>query len=72
MKNGFSYAEFGRKMYDLRMERKLTLARLTDELGCDACMAHNWESGKCAPRIHYLFAICKFYGVSADWLLGLK
>ena len=31
----------------------------------------NWIHGKCDPNARALRRICRTYGVSADWLLGL-
>ena len=40
-------------------------------LGIYPSYVHKWVNGEAIPTARYLCAICRYYGVTADWLLGL-
>ena len=40
-------------------------------VGRDRKAVINWLNGRCEPNLRALRRICRTYGVSADWLLGL-
>ena len=40
-------------------------------LGVYPSYVHKWVNGGAIPSARYLCAICRYYRVSADWLLGL-
>lgn len=49
-----------------------TNAQLARETGISEGIICNYKFGKCLPRADYVYCICKAFGVSADWLLGLS
>ena len=63
---------FGEKIRNLREDADLNQT----ELGKAVCMTQRKisyiECGKYEPNIDDIIALCKFFGVSADYLLGLK
>ncbi len=44
---------------------------LADKLHVSIYTVSSWEQGKSSPSHSDLVAICRLYGVSADYLLGL-
>ena len=55
-----------------RLERGITQAQVADMLGISQQQYFKYEKGINELPIRYLLAICKAYGISADWLLGLS
>lgn len=60
------------KIYELRKERNLTQAELGKEIGVDGRAVSYWEKGINEPKASYIYAMAKFFGVTADYLLGLE
>ena len=46
-------------------------ARVADELGIDRTRYLKWEHDDARPSLEMLASLCKMFGVSADYLLGL-
>ena len=59
-------------MRDLREDRDLTQQQVADVLGTSQTMYARYERGANELPIHHLLKLCEFYGVSADYLLGIK
>lgn len=60
------------KLKDLRVERKLTLRQLSEATGISSASLGNYESdGLIDLKASSVVILAKFYGVSADYLLGL-
>lgn len=55
----------------LRIERDYTLKQVADGTGLTESAVSRYESGKREPNGRVISYFCKFYGVSADYLLGL-
>ena len=69
----FDMVEFGRRLRHLRMEiLHLPIKKFAAQAGISHGMICHYEAGRRGPSGQVLFVICKSYGVSADWLLGLK
>ena len=47
-------------------------AKIAEELGTSPLSVWKWRTGKAEPRAFYIMLICKYFNVSADWLLGIK
>ncbi|MCM1367751.1 MAG: helix-turn-helix domain-containing protein [Roseburia sp.] len=56
----------------VRTDNKLTQSKLGDMLSVSQDTVSLWETGKSIPTAEYIIAICKLFGVSADYLLGLS
>ena len=54
-----------------RLERGITQAQVAEMLGISQQQYFKYEKGINELPIRYLSVICKAYGISADWLLGL-
>lgn len=61
----------GERLQDIRKDHKDTQQALADKLHASLYAVRCWEQSKSDPSHDTLVAICKLYGVSADYLLGL-
>ena len=61
-----------RRIREVRTEAGLTQTQFGKMLSVSQDTVSLWEKGKSAPTAEYLTAICRRFGVSADYLLGLK
>ncbi len=60
------------KIKQFRQENNITQAQVAETLGISQQQYFKYEKGVNELPIRYLYAICKAYGISADWLLGLS
>ena len=63
---------FGERLKELRLEKGLTQKQLANEIGNTQSAIVYWESNKQEPTISTLKKLCRFFNVSADYLLGLE
>lgn len=63
---------YGIRIKELRKEKKLTQKQLADILEVDFRTVSFWESETYEPSIKQLIKLCVFFGVSADYIIGLK
>jgi len=56
---------------NLRIENDYTMQQVAEGTGLTVSAISRYESGKREPSASVLFMFCKFYGVTADYLLGL-
>lgn len=64
-----NYAE---RMRNLRQDNDLSQKNVADMLGIAQTTYSQYELEKRPMPIDYLIALCKFYDVSADYMLGLS
>ena len=57
---------------DLRQERGLSQAQIAQLLKTSQQYYGKYENGQRPLTVEHLITLCKFYNVSADWVLGLK
>ena len=62
-----SYME---KLRELREDHDLTQAQIAEMLGTSQTMYARYERGANELPLHHFIKLCKFYHVSADFLLG--
>ena len=60
---------FIEKLRGLREDNDLTQQQIADVLGTSQTMYARYERGANEMPIHHLITLCKFYNVSADYLL---
>lgn len=60
---------FLEKLKGLREDNDLTQAQVAEVLGTSQTMYARYERGANEMPIRHLVALCKFYNVSADYLL---
>lgn len=63
---------FIEKLRGLREDNDLTQAQVAQVLGTSQTMYARYERGANEMPIHHLVTLCKFYNVSADYLLDTK
>lgn len=63
---------FGEKLKELRKERSCGQIQLAKELGVGKSIISLWELDKCEPTLTNLIKISQYFGVSIDFLAGLK
>ena len=61
-----------KRMRDLREDHDKTQQEIADVLGTSQTMYARYERGANELPIHHLVTLCKFYNVSADYILGLS
>lgn len=68
----FCMSKFSQRLKELRLEKGLTQKELADVLNTNNSSICDWECGRTEPSIEMLLNICRFFEVSADFLLGLE
>lgn len=63
---------FGERLKELRLEKGLTQKQLAKEIGNAQSAIVYWETNKQEPTISALKKLCNYFGVSADYLIGLE
>ena len=61
-----------KKIRDLREDHDKTQQEIADYLGTSQTMYARYERGANELPIRHLIMLCKYYGVSADYILGIK
>ena len=64
--------EIGTIIKKHRRERDMTQEQLAEYLRVSVSAVSQWESGKTAPDLALIPAICNLFGISADELLGIN
>ena len=60
------------KLKELRLERNLSQCQVAQAIGTSQRNIGRWENGENEPAAIYIKALAQFFGVSADYLLGLE
>lgn len=63
--------EYFEKLKSLRIDRDLYQKDIAKILGIDQQYYSKYEMGKNELPLRHLMTLCKFYNVSADYILGL-
>ncbi len=63
---------FSERLKELRLEKGLTQKKLGEIIGTTYSAISYWENGTNEPKISYVIALCKYFNVTADYLLGLS
>ena len=61
---------FRERIKKIRQEKKLTIVKAANEIGITRQSLSRYESN-IIPNIEVLYRLAKYYGVSADYLVGL-
>ena len=64
--------DYTKRIRDLREDHDKTQQEIADVLGTSQTMYARYERGANEMPIRHLITLCKYYGVSADYLLGLS
>ncbi len=57
---------------DLREDRDLTQKQVAELLGTSQTMYARYERGANELPLRHLVKLCKFYNISADYILGIN
>lgn len=60
------------RIRQFRQENNITQAQVANALGMSQQQYFKYEKGVNEMPVRYVIAFCKYYSVSADWVLGLK
>ena len=63
---------FCERLKELREEKQLSILALSKILKVSHSTVLRWETEKRIPSIEHLYNIAEFFGVSADYLIGLE
>ena len=63
---------FSQTMSKLRKERHLNQRAAAADLGISQALLSHYETGAREPGLDFVCRACKYYNVSADYLLGLS
>ena len=63
---------YTKRLRDLREDADLTQAQVAAYLGTSQTMYARYERGANELLIRHLVRLCKLYGVSSDYILGLR
>ncbi|MDR0299751.1 MAG: helix-turn-helix domain-containing protein [Streptococcaceae bacterium] len=63
---------FGERIKALRDSRSLSQQQLADRLCSTRATVSAYERGRLYPSVEKIYAICKLFDVSADFLLGIS
>ena len=64
--------DYIKRIRDLREDHDKSQQPIADILGTSQTMYARYERGANELPIRHLIALCKYYGVSADYILGLE
>ena len=60
------------KLRALRIERGLSQKDVAESIGVTTSAYSNYEQGIREPSVQIIVALCKFFDVSSDYLIGLE
>ena len=63
-------ASFNMRLYELRKQRELTQNELAEQIGVNKQTISQYERGIRRPDLDTLCALCDFFNVSSDYMLG--
>lgn len=63
---------FGERLAEIRKDHAHTQANLAELLHVSTPAVRAWEQEKSLPSYETLVALCRLYGVTSDYLLGLS
>ncbi|MBQ8309231.1 MAG: helix-turn-helix transcriptional regulator [Clostridia bacterium] len=63
--------KFANRLKELRTAKGISQKELGKIIGGTYSAVSYWEQGINEPKISYVIALCRYFDVSADYLLGL-
>ena len=60
-----------KRIRDLREDADLTQSQIAEYLGTSQTMYARYERGANEIPVRHIIKLCKFYNVSADYILGI-
>ena len=63
---------FSQRLKELRIEKGISQEQLAKDTGFTQSAVFYWENAKRVPNANVVVTFAKYFGVSADYLLGLE
>lgn len=63
-------SDFARMLTQVRKDAGLNQKQAARELGISQALLSHYENGVREPKFEFILHVCRYYGVSADYLLG--
>lgn len=63
--------KFSERLKELRSERGLSQGGLAVQINVSTACVSRWESELRVPDIDSIIKLCKYFGCTADYLIGL-
>ena len=63
--------DFSQTMSELRRAKGFSQRRVAADLNISQALLSHYENGAREPGLPFLIRACRYYGVSADYMLGL-
>lgn len=64
--------KFSERLNELMDEKKLTATALANIIGVKDTTVLRWRKGQINPTVDKIVLLCDYFGVTADYLLGLE
>ena len=64
--------DYNKRLRELRIKNGYTQQQIAFILHTRQEQYSKYENGQNEIPVRHVITLCKFYGISADWLLGLK
>lgn len=64
--------DYRHRFRDLRIDHDLTQEQVADICNVSDATVGHWEHLKREMRVDCIVKLCRYYGVSADYVLGLE
>lgn len=68
----FNNKVFSDRLSDLMERANISALALSKIIGFSDTTILKWKKGKIIPTIDKLYALCQYFDVSADYLIGLE
>ena len=62
--------KFAERLKELRLEQGLSKNQLAAEIKYSHSVVEKWENKKRSPNLEAIIALCNYFKVSADYLIG--
>lgn len=60
------------RLKELRIEKGISQQKLASDIGVTQKAIDFWERGTNEPKASYIIKLAKYFGVTADYLLGIE
>lgn len=65
-----SKIQFEERFKELKKRHGLSNERVAEYLNCSTATVRNWRNDR-MPNVYYLVALCKVFGTTLDYLVGI-
>ena len=62
---------FAERLREARETKRKTQQEIAEYLGISAVSYGAWERGRAEPSLDRLVKLCRYFGATSDWLIGL-